>query len=176
MRLFIAINFDKKVKSLLINNQNKLKEYAESGNFTKEENLHLTLVFLGEVGEKRLPILKQIMDSVNISPFTISIGGVGNFRRDNGDIWWTGIEENNNLSQLQSQLCEGLSKNNFQVERHKFTPHLTLARQVRLNNNFDKKIFSKYSNVDFTVNTICLMQSQHINRKLTYMAICEKQL
>ena len=44
MRLFIAINFDDKIKDELCLLIDKLKNYSVSGNFTKRENLHLTLV------------------------------------------------------------------------------------------------------------------------------------
>lgn len=49
MRLFIAIEFTDLVKKHLANEIKLLKNYSSSGNFTLVENLHLTLVFLGEI-------------------------------------------------------------------------------------------------------------------------------
>ena len=49
MRLFIAINFDDSFKTGLLNIINTLKRNGIKGNFTLSDNLHLTLVFLGEI-------------------------------------------------------------------------------------------------------------------------------
>jgi len=47
MRLFIAINFNEKIKDRLCEMQGQLKAQTYAGNFSRRENLHLTLVFLG---------------------------------------------------------------------------------------------------------------------------------
>jgi len=48
MRLFIAINFPDEIKATIAKIRDGLKEKAFRGNFSSDENLHLTLVFLGE--------------------------------------------------------------------------------------------------------------------------------
>lgn len=68
MRLFIAINFEEKVKLKLNEAQNYLKKYAAYGNFSSSENLHLTLVFLGETEAGRLFEIKNAIDNINIKP------------------------------------------------------------------------------------------------------------
>ena len=68
MRLFIAINFSSEEKSKLFSIIADLKKYTVGGNFTRSENLHLTLVFLGETG--RLADIMSAMDKVIASAFT----------------------------------------------------------------------------------------------------------
>lgn len=51
MRLFLSIPLDEKTRREIIAIRNKLRNHAESGRFTQEENLHLTLVFLGEISK-----------------------------------------------------------------------------------------------------------------------------
>ena len=49
MRTFIAIRFDEAIKEKITEVQDKLRDAAEKGHFTDRDNLHLTLIFLGEV-------------------------------------------------------------------------------------------------------------------------------
>ena len=98
MRLFMAINFNEEIKASLNEIINRLKEQAIQGNFTLVENLHLTLVFLGEVVPAKVNNIKQLMDKVNIAPFVLTIRDhLGHFKRDGGDIYWLGIDRNNRL-------------------------------------------------------------------------------
>ena len=50
MRLFIAIDPDDGVKNCLKRCQDELKEAGVTGNYSSEQNLHLTLAFIGEFG------------------------------------------------------------------------------------------------------------------------------
>ena len=72
MRLFISINFTNDFKNTLFEDIKLLEEQCLSANLTRKENLHLTLVFIGEVTNASK--IKQAMDSTNFQPFEISIG------------------------------------------------------------------------------------------------------
>ena len=61
MRLFIAVPFDGRATGRLVDEMLRLKNFAHSGNFTRRENLHLTIEFLGEVEKKRLPEVKSAL-------------------------------------------------------------------------------------------------------------------
>ena len=50
MRLFISINFNEETIEDLVNLQAELRGCGIDGNYTKPENLHLTLAFIGEYG------------------------------------------------------------------------------------------------------------------------------
>ena len=72
MRLFIAINLSSAMKDALINIQNAFYDAGVRGNYTSEENLHLTLAFIGEY-----PDAESVMDSlaaVSFTPWTQSCG------------------------------------------------------------------------------------------------------
>lgn len=177
MRLFIAINFPEEVKREIADIQNQLKEHGLSGNFTLFENLHLTLVFLGEVRPDRINALRRIMDCAAAPAFRISMSGIGSFRRYGGDIWWMGIEENASLAGLHGKLSEELDGEGFEVELRKFTQHLTLAREVRLKEDFDPAAFSRgISAVSSEVSKISLMKSERIGGRLVYTEIYGRTL
>ena len=68
MRLFIAILPSDEMKEALIDIQNKMYDHDIRGYYTTEENLHLTLAFIGEYGdpEKIMDILSQIEFAVGL--------------------------------------------------------------------------------------------------------------
>lgn len=175
MRLFIAINFNNKIKDSLCDTIQRLKKHAVQGNFTRCENLHLTLAFIGET--TRVHTVKQTIDQVSAQTFELSFSGLGKFRRDGGDIYWIGVEKNIELSTINKQLCSGLLISGFPIENREFKPHLTLGRKVILDNSFDKNEFLKtILQMSMTVVKISLMKSERINGELTYTEIFYKDL
>lgn len=84
MRLFIAINFDKNFKDGLINIREELRNQSVFGNFTLDENLHLTLAFIGET--KNIQGAKNAVDRAfqNFKSFKITTEKIGKF----SDLWW----------------------------------------------------------------------------------------
>lgn len=104
MRLFVAINFDKQIKENISIIQSKLKERSK-GIYTPPENIHLTLVFLGEIPLKKIDCIKQAMNQMNVTSFKIHFNHIGHFKRNDGDIWWIGLRQNKKLIELQKNLC-----------------------------------------------------------------------
>ncbi|HBS93497.1 MAG TPA: RNA 2',3'-cyclic phosphodiesterase, partial [Firmicutes bacterium] len=98
MRLFIAINFDEKTKAGIGKAIEGLKPYASKGRFTHMDNLHLTLVFIGET--VKLSQVKEAMDELRAPSFTLVIQGFGRFCRPGGDICWLGVAENEILANI----------------------------------------------------------------------------
>ena len=65
MRLFVAIALSENMKKPLLRAISELRNVATQGNFTKEENLHLTLAFIGEVSTSRVADAKRALDKVS---------------------------------------------------------------------------------------------------------------
>lgn len=171
MRLFIAINFNKETKEKILKVQKNLVELYSKGSPTKIENIHLTLIFLGEVEEKRLPTIKNIMDSLKFNNLNLVFDKIGIFKRRNDDIYWLGLEENKELLSLQNSLYKKLLRENFKLESKPFSPHITLARKVVLPSKVKPILNSKFST---NINYISLMESKIINRKVSYKEIYRK--
>ena len=175
MRLFIAINFSNEIKGKLAAAQDALRKHALSGNFTRQENLHLTLIFLGETPQNRLETIKQAIDSIesiDVNAFELRANGSGRFRRNGGDIWWIGMEENQTLKKIHSVLADSLTASGFEIEEREFKPHLTLARKVLLKN--DKNVPKITDSFNITVDKISLMKSEQIKGTLIYTEIYSK--
>lgn len=179
MRLFIAVNFPGEVKDILLTAQEKLKAHAVSGSYTRPANLHLTLTFLGEIPESRVRSVTRAMAKVESAPFTLRINGAGKFRRgENGDIWWIGFDDCPELLELHRRLTDELARGEgFDIERRKYSPHLTIAREVRTESGFDSAEFSRsIPAAETQVRRISLMKSERIRGVLTYTEIYVKEL
>ena len=170
MRLFIAINFNSGTKAGLISLRDDLRACSKRGNFSVPENLHLTLVFLGECDVKQAAAVKTAMDAVVSGPFYISIEQIGRFRAGGGDIWWAGANGGKELLELQRDLTGMLTEAGFKLEKRKYSPHITLGREV-----VTDKSPRELEPFGETVSSIELMKSERISGKLTYTAIHQKR-
>ena len=177
MRLFIAINFEEKVKNKILILINELQKYSAKGKFVSEEHMHLTLEFLGEIEENKLGLIKSVLNKVNIEPFTMDLSKIGYFKRREGDIYWLGIKENKTLLELQSMLHKLLIENGFLLEDRPYKPHITLGRKVIMNEGFNEDDFNKFVNeIKINVNSVEIMKSESIKGRLIHTAIYSKTL
>ena len=168
MRLFIAVNFNNETRSRLLALRDELCSKSERGNIVAPENLHLTLAFIGEASPKKVDTIKAIMDTVTFEPFAATVERLGTFSR--GTLWWAGLCEDKPLMNLQREVEYKLALGGFEMDGHKYSPHITLGREVIT----DVKPWA-IEPFGETVGTIDLMKSERINGKLTYTAIYEKK-
>jgi len=169
VRLFIAINFSEETINRLLLLCDALRENSSRGSFSHPDNLHLTLVFLGECETKQTPAIKSAIDMAAFEPFDLTIERVGFFKRDDGDLWWAGVQDSQQLSDMQRDLAEGLRAKGFQIEKRKFSPHITLGRRVVTSAKpWQIEPFGE------TVSWIDLMKSERLSGRLTYTAIYSK--
>ncbi|HZJ78343.1 MAG TPA: RNA 2',3'-cyclic phosphodiesterase [Clostridia bacterium] len=167
MRLFIAINFDNETKQKLLTVQKELRLCA-NGNFTRPENLHLTILFLGEV--KDFSAVKKSIDTHFNSPIKLCFDKVGKF---GNNLYWVGIKQNKNLKGLYLNMCNDLISKGYDIDCSRdFNAHITLARQL---------VFSKQPSFSFdvfsiTAKCVSLMKSERIDGGLTYTEIYKKQI
>ena len=177
MRLFIAVNFDDNVKQQIISLQEQLRARSVRGNFSRPENLHVTLAFLGETPEEKLPALLNIIDSVQTPPFEIIFDHTGCFRRVSrhhsraGELWWLGVQPHTagfaELTAIQKQLVHSLEAEHFYVDKKPFNAHITLAREIISHS----PIILNCPPIPVKVEHISLMKSEHIHGVLTYTEI-----
>ena len=127
--------------------------------------------FLGDgwCDDKQLAEAKSAMDRVQFKPFSIHIGRIGRFRRRGGDLWWAGVSENQPLTQLHAELTDNLREAGFQIEKRRFSPHITLGREIVT--NASPRLIEKFRQ---TVESVKLMKSERISGKLVYTSIYEK--
>lgn len=124
MRLFIAIQLDKTVKDALTSVQSALRSRRVGGNYTKIENLHLTLAFIGEYGNPDRVL--DAMRTVPFEPITVGLEGFGCF----GDLYWCGLARQDALTAYVRRLRRALAEADIPFDRKRFSPHITLLRRA----------------------------------------------
>ena len=175
MRLFTAILFSEEITASLYNSVERLRSSAKSGTFTTKENLHQTVNFIGETN--RLEEVKQAMklaiDKTKAVSFALSINGFGKFKRNEGDIYWIGVEKEITLWRLQKEMVKELKAAGFfDVDDKDYKPHLTLGRRVKAQKEFNEKEFeATIIPMQMEVGKISLMKSERIQGKLVYTEI-----
>lgn len=175
MRLFFAITFDERMKDNLCAVIEKIRPCCEKGRFTKPENLHLTLIFLGETLPVRSELAKQALFSISTASFPLHIGGFGCFRRDGGDIFWAGVERTEPLLCCHQKLFSELREKGFSLEKRCYRPHLTLVRQAVLKKEYDPAELT-VPTMRMMVKKISLMKSERTDNGMVYTEIFSKML
>ena len=139
MRLFIAINFSENEKNVIENIIKKVGKDSFQGRFVKNEHMHLTLEFLGDIPDEKVEIIKDVIEQITFKHFTMNLSELGYFKRRDGNIYWLGIENNKVLFEVQRKLHEDLINSGFKLENRPYKPHITIGRKVKMRENFNSE-------------------------------------
>lgn len=123
MRLFIAIRLDSSMKRLAGDIQRAFREQNVRGNYTPEENLHITLAFIGEYSDPDAVL--DAMTGVSFQPFSVTMDSVGSF----DGVWWAGFSKSRELDSLAGKLRRALAEAGVPYDRKKFKAHVTVLRK-----------------------------------------------
>ncbi len=124
MRLFVALPLPEAVTAPLV----RLAEAAPLGRAVAEENLHLTLAFLGEVGQSALPALDGALSTVCAPPVCLSfheVAALGGRQARVVALTARGPEA------LYKRIVSALRLAGFALPRRRFRAHVTLLRLPR---------------------------------------------
>ncbi len=125
IRLFVAIQLPEDLRRRM----GALAGGVPSARWVAEDNLHLTLRFIGEVGEDRLEDITAALATVKGVPFPMNLSGVGHFEsRRRARTLWVGIEPNAELEALYDRVESALVRAGLEPESRKFSAHVTMAR------------------------------------------------
>ena len=132
LRAFIALDLDAQVRVRLADLQAELRQISCRVSWAPPRNIHLTLVFLGDLFGAQVPELVAALDEIAscAAPFSMGVAGVDAFGPPAAPrIVWAGIEEATGaLRALQDRTAMVVRSLGFQLEDRPFHPHLTLGR------------------------------------------------
>ncbi|MGH1412563.1 MAG: RNA 2',3'-cyclic phosphodiesterase [Pelagimonas sp.] len=124
MRLFLALPLPDHAVSDIETIQSRLPD----GRAVPPENLHLTLVFLGDQDEAILGPLHDALLTLRAAPITLTLSGVADFGGRFGQAIGLAAEGGPALLDLQSRIRSRLHGAGIHLERRRFRPHVTLSR------------------------------------------------
>lgn len=164
MRLFIAIQCPENIENILRKCRKNLENNHAEIKFA--DSFHITLKFLGDVEEKNIPLINEMLSKIRQKKFDISICGFGAFPSMNHpNVLWAGIESCDELASLQKKISSSLNgfRKLYNAEYWKdFRAHITLGRVKAVYNKekFESAINKiKIPESSFKVESFILYQS-----------------
>lgn len=123
-RLFVAIRPPQAIRDLLIDAMDEGPDFR----WQDEEQLHLTLRFIGEVERPLASDIAAALQTIRANRFELRIRGVGRFEQRNSGALWAGVEPREAVAALSSKIERMCQEAGLEAERRAFHPHITLAR------------------------------------------------
>ncbi|MGD0804275.1 MAG: RNA 2',3'-cyclic phosphodiesterase [Candidatus Bathyarchaeia archaeon] len=130
-RCFVAVDInDPPLKAALVRAQGVMLATGADVKAVEEENIHITLKFLGEIPEVRTIQVSDLVMGIAFRPFTLDFHGVGVFpSQSRPSVIWAGVSgEASEMLAVFTDLEKGLKSLGFEPERRPFQPHVTLCR------------------------------------------------
>lgn len=123
-RLFVAIRPPEPIRDLLIDAIDESPDF----HWQSEDQLHLTLRFIGEVERPLANDLAEGLRRIRANQFELCIKGVGTFERRAGGALWAAVEPKLEVTGLAAKVERVCQENGIEAEHRAFHPHITLAR------------------------------------------------
>ena len=123
-RLFVAIRPPEDIRDLLIDAMDDSPEFR----WQDDEQLHLTLRFVGEVERPMADDLASALGRIRAQPFELRIIGTGRFEQRSSGALWAGVEPRAPVIALAAKVERACLAAGLEPERRAFHPHFTLAR------------------------------------------------
>lgn len=124
-RLFVAIRPPRAMRDALID----LMEGLPGARWQDDEQLHLTLRFIGEVDGHQAEDIAAALGRVSHPPIEISLSGLGHFgRKGKPRALWIGAGPRAPLKALHEQVATLLASVGVEREHRAYLPHVTIAR------------------------------------------------
>ena len=123
-RLFVAIRPPEDIRDRLIDAMDDGADFR----WQSDEQLHLTLRFVGDVERPLANDLAIALAAVRAPAFKLRLSGLGSFDRRSGGVLWAGVEPAEPVRALAARIERVCQAVGLPPERRAFHPHITLAR------------------------------------------------
>jgi 2'-5' RNA ligase len=183
MRLFVAVDLDEPTRVRVARIIDVLRAGLEVGRsaaavtWVAPERLHLTLQFIGEVGDDvAKDIAERLRAPFQLAPFEMCFGGMGTFpAAGRPRVAWLGIERGAEaLAAVHAEITRRLEGVPFRREARAYSAHLTLARFKNGGTRADRERLAEArleAAGGCTIDHVTLYQSRLSPRGSTYMPL-----
>jgi 2'-5' RNA ligase len=157
IRSFLAFELPLEIKNVVARVSEELRQSTLNEKWVKVDNIHLTLVFMGNIETEDIPAIARGVKEVcqAFGPFDLSLKGIGCFpNRRNPRVLWLGLDGDlEPMSDFRDALQGHLTGFGIKEEKRKFKPHLTLGRfrkPKKMDSNEDQ-LLSRYEDLSSSV-------------------------
>lgn len=175
---YYAIRIPESTKIMMKDHMEKLREVFPFKRWVHDQDIHITLAFLGAAPQEKLHQTKiNVKEALHgTKPFTLKINKLGVFgTQDSPRVFWADIEESNELQAVRKKIFSACEDAGFQLETRPFVPHITLARKWDGDYPFQRVLLEKWTELQpeplpFSAIEVVLYQT-HLNKTPKYEAI-----
>jgi 2'-5' RNA ligase len=156
VRAFLALEVTEDIKERIMELERKIKASGADVKLVEQENLHITMKFLGDVTADTVERVFEAMKMVREDKFQLEVKGTGVFPNPRMiRVLWVGAGiGGEKIVSIFRQLDSELARKGFPRERD-FTPHITMGRVRSLRNKEDLlKVIEEYRGRIFGTTTI----------------------
>ena len=144
VRAFLALELSGGIRDALAGAQEVLRTCRARLTFVDPSQIHITVKFLGDVDDQKIPDVKNALRAVLVPPFVARMGIVTvNSMRRPFTIWCM-VDDAGGGAELQKMIDAALSPLGFAAESRPFFPHATVARIKR----FDPSLLDALRSLD----------------------------
>ena len=161
-RLFLALDLPEPTIEYITKLRNEIYNSSEKVKWESEDKLHLTIKFLGDVGDYLTELIIDRMEMFAFPKIDAEFSEFSFFKKNNElKILYAGINENSEMIKLHSKIEAECGLLGFKKEDRKFKPHLTLLR-IKGNENLNKltSFNKKEINHKFMITSFSLIKSE----------------
>jgi 2'-5' RNA ligase len=184
MRLFVAIELPEGVRHAIAAEQRRVRDAlapAPGLKWVRTEQIHLTLVFIGEVDEScAAAIVASLERPVPVPPFALSFAGLGVFPAQGAPrVAWMGIKDGAGQAiEVQQLVAARMMECGVELEHRAFSPHLTLARWREARPSDRRRFLGvpQAAAIECPVDRITLFQSHLSSSGATHSALLRTPL
>ena len=171
MRTFIALLFEDEQNSIIYDILGEVRAISNSGNFTHKDNLHLTILYIGDTSEEDLEKMKNKLSEIKLDKFDYKTNRIKYFKKSNTRIIvYLGVDKIDLLENLYNIIRTKLKEIGISIQSEKYTPHITLGRQVKIKE--EESLHNIYCNtLNLKATKISIMESKRIGNRLAYKEV-----
>jgi 2'-5' RNA ligase len=158
-RYFFALNPDRQTRKKIIAVQ--AGSEIDVRRQVPAENLHLTLLFLGQVQEENYSKLIDICNCIAVPRFSLQISRSGCWKRSQ-IAWLAPHPVPKSLYQLVNLLADAAKQCEIPVVNRSYRAHITLARKLRSYQHFG------FTPIHWEVTEFCLFDSRPVPGGVEY--------
>lgn len=132
MRLFVALEVPAELRAAIDRRLAPRRAGSPAARWVREDNFHVSMVFLGETAEAKLERLAAELTTAfaAAAPIALGLGGIGSFPAGRAArVLWLGVEAGPGLATLQAAVAAAChAAAGVELEKRPYHPHVTLAR------------------------------------------------
>ncbi|HJJ46852.1 MAG TPA: RNA 2',3'-cyclic phosphodiesterase [Methanocorpusculum sp.] len=139
VRTFIAVEPSAAVRNAIFSAGRMLRGVPGRLSFVSDNQMHITLKFLGDIPESSVPKVSSVLDTLPKGSYQLSAYGVSVFGTP-PRIINVEVHDGGRSAELASVLEDKLSRIGFSAEKKKFSPHITIARVKKYSPELNAKL------------------------------------